>query len=417
VRDRTARELHQHRVCCYRVSREEGSAPGQRMCQNGDVTTTTGARSAQFIALLCHPVVYALTASLYISIMWALAGPRLFDGPQDFSAFYYGAKTVGTPYLYSGHAVEQWQARTFPPDPAAYYYIYIRLPFEAALLKPISWLPYQPALIAWKIVSILALFSAIPLLAGRRPLAWMAICCAPATWQMVQMGQDTFVPFVAAAASFYLLSKCSRKLQAGCALGLVFALKPHLSPVVLFVLLLRREFRMLGGVMLTCAAAAALSFTVQPGWVGQWLSVVKDNAQTDHAWLMPSVMSLLATPVGKVPLIYALILICAATAIALLSRRMSLSLALATSLTVAILVSPHSYGYDWLIAIPGLLFAVDKLPSAESAVMLLICLPTPLLALGMRARGVAALTVTVACVALYFIFKTAQDASPADVGT
>ena len=96
-----------------------------------------------------------------LSILGLLAGalvhgPALrltLAGSTDFMSFYAGGRLLGTPDLYSRSRAWQIQSTTAGSSSNRPF---IRLPFYAVLLWPLSRLPYLPAMYLWQLLSVAA---------------------------------------------------------------------------------------------------------------------------------------------------------------------------------------------------------------------------------------------------------------------
>jgi hypothetical protein len=115
-----------------------------------------------------------LPVALGIALLSTLVGlpwDRTIRGQNDFVALYVGAKLVGSPELYSRPANEAMIK--FILGATMQSVTYTRPPFYAALLKPLSFLPYHAAYaifcavclasILWFVVRFSKECSALPL--------------------------------------------------------------------------------------------------------------------------------------------------------------------------------------------------------------------------------------------------------------
>jgi len=93
------------------------------------------------------PLLAALAiAAVYATNFSSAMGPALWQGANDFAAFYTGARLAGTGKLYDVEPQYEEQKKQF----GSYMRVvtFIRLPFYALLLKPLAWLDY---LAAWRV--------------------------------------------------------------------------------------------------------------------------------------------------------------------------------------------------------------------------------------------------------------------------
>lgn len=157
-------------------------------------------------------------------------------------------------------------------------------PLPAAILSlPYALMPFDLAAPMW-LVSQLALCAAALWSLSRRlfgrhlrrdaPLLFALVGSMPATVQTVAIGNvGGFLLAITAGALALLLAR--RPMRAGAVLGLgVF--KPHVFLVLAPMLLVRSRYRVfiaLGGAT-TSLGLVAVSFLVQPGWLGGWLGAI-----------------------------------------------------------------------------------------------------------------------------------------------
>ena len=77
---------------------------------------------------------------------------------NDFLPFYVGARTLGAHHFY-GTAAEQATQESLSQDqfPVAF----VRLPFYAWLLRPLTWLSYHTAYVIWQSLSAASFFAVV----------------------------------------------------------------------------------------------------------------------------------------------------------------------------------------------------------------------------------------------------------------
>jgi hypothetical protein len=204
-------------------------------------------------------------------------------------------------------------------------------------------------------------------LRGEAWLVLVLVVAAPALRFDIASGQAAALG-LACVTGGYLALRSGRPFLAGVALGSL-AYKPPLGLVMAFVFILAREWRIVSG-----AAIAAL---VQLGlgclyWgtsilmpylealralpsVAADMEVLKEQM---HSWR--SFFELLGLPPSPAMAAYAATSL-ATAAIALVCWRShgALSLRFAVVILASLLVDPHLYGYDLLLALPALLLLLD----------------------------------------------------------
>jgi len=195
---------------------------------------------------------------LIITAAWVInSKPAEFlCGINDYFAFYGGAKLLATHQLYDAAAMRELQIRTFGgvmPN-----VLYIRPPFEAALLRPLASLPYLvsywsfQAICLASVIAFMCLFrhkvpEVVPMTGVSFPLA-----CA------FLNGQDVVLVLLAAGIGLVLLDR-EHDFLAGLVLA-VCSTKPHLFGLVAIGFLIHRRWRVIGGGVTGLSALTALSY-------------------------------------------------------------------------------------------------------------------------------------------------------------
>jgi hypothetical protein len=305
---------------------------------------------------------------------------QLIEGRNDFMPLYTGARLLDEGRLYDNERLLEREAELtgFVSDTHGY----IRPPFLAAMMWPLSRLPYRAALRAWQVASLsavlafvwlwdrqqrrlvaLATFASIPVL-----IAWLA-------------GQD--IPFL-----LLVIAVCVRLHQAGrpMAAGAIFALcaaKPHLFLLTPIWILGLRDREFLKGLLLCGAALAAIS-TVVAGW--SW--PIEMFREATNPRFSPS-LSNMPNLHGALSLLPAsafceiLVSAAAAGAVFVISIRSHFLPAFAAGLLGGMLLARHNYVMDLAILIPALLIILryTTLPVIKIAAAILLAPPLMLMAL------------------------------------
>ena len=163
---------------------------------------------------------------------------------------------------------------------------------------PFSFLSTQLAGAIWMTLSEIALIAGVALLAKglewnnfARYLPWLLIGLAlfRPIFSAIAGGQLAPVLFFLLVWSFYLHRR-GYPLWSGVVLALQIT-KPNITmfylPMAGVIFLLRRDWRMLGGMIAGGAALLAASWVVLPGWVLQWLVAVEKSSvafRTPTVW-------------------------------------------------------------------------------------------------------------------------------------
>jgi hypothetical protein len=225
-----------------------------------------------------HGAIWFLVAVVVIegAIAWNLRG-MLAAGYADFTAFYTAGKLVRQGQgsrLYDPQ--EQWRVQqefargvAIRQGPLPY----LRLPFEALLFVPFSFLPYSAAYVLWLLLN-LAVVIAVALFLRRQwdalqkfPLwlpALVALAFVPVFLTLLQ-GQDSIFLLLFYSLAFVALRKRA-DFRAGCWLGLGL-IKPHLVLPFVAIAFLRGKRKLASGFLLVTAALLAVSVGVV-GWSG-----------------------------------------------------------------------------------------------------------------------------------------------------
>lgn len=156
-------------------------------------------------------------------------------------------------------------------------------PFYALLYRPTASLPYAASYAVWAAIGLLLLAGGLRLVHGPgagRPLVW-ALSFYP-TFAAVSFGQNTLLSFGVFALVYAAVVR-DRRFLAGLAAGLLLY-KPQLllGLGVWWVLDVRRFWPALGGLAVTGAALAGLSWAVLPSETAEWVRRLPDIARYDR---------------------------------------------------------------------------------------------------------------------------------------
>lgn len=299
-------------------------------------------------------ILAGLALSLMLSIAWQQR-ERLSEGANDFMAFYAGATLVESGNLYDHDALIDAARRhtgRYSEEQG-----YIRPPFHAAFLRPFTWLPYKTAYAVWETLSLLAVVGFIFV---RRPpeaplTALLTFLSFP-VFAVLLYGQDV---------NFLLLTVAvtERLYQGGkpAASGAVFSLcaaKFHLFLLTPALILARRDWRFLKGLLGGGAALAAISFLAAGwNWPLEFIRSATDPRFSPGLSAMPNLHGALS----KLPASAALEIALSATVVAatwLAARKTSFRYGFAASLVGGVLLSRHCYLLDTALLLPAGLAAL-----------------------------------------------------------
>jgi hypothetical protein len=284
--------------------------------------------------------VAAALGTLFLLLLGWTQRDRVLAGRNDFAQLYAGAELAGSGRLYDESANIEVFRRTVGITMQGV--LYSRPPFYAALLKPLTLLPYRAAF---------SVFAALNLAAAIW-FAWRFRSMAPELPLFVSFsfplmaaiinGQDTPI-LLALCGIAFLLAASGRDFQAGLVLSLC-AIKFHLFLPLPFVLLACRRFRILQGGLAGGLALLALSFSMEGfGWVRQYATLLLGSQLNPCIACMPNVKGLAngnaAVELGAAILVVALFAW-------ILWRRVGFELAFGLGIIPGLLLSQHAYIQD-----------------------------------------------------------------------
>jgi len=317
-----------------------------------------------------------------------LAGLNLggwdFNAVRDFTGFYVGASLVTSPSLYDPQANLTVQRKIGAKEVNSV--IFVRLPYFAAILRPLTWIPYRAAVVVWGFLSVAALlgFAFLFPYAERRITLFMLCWFIPAA-NAISMGQDS--PLVILWIALALRLRIQKSLfLAGLALSLCLE-KWHLIIFLPLVLLPRREWRVLAGFATGSAVLIVSSFVLQGAdFARQYWAVLHLPNMNAVPALMPNLVGSLyfleIFGMGhRLAITLYWVLALAITLLVLIACvRDQFEIALPVALIAGLLVSPHDYLHDWTIAFPALLMLWRVIPTVVN----ILLLPVAALPLGLN---------------------------------
>jgi hypothetical protein len=295
--------------------------------------------------------------------------PCMFSGPQDFTAFYLGAKHVGTSLLYNPSGTAREQAIvTGVRAPMLFHYV--RLPFYAVFLRPLDGLPYIRALIVWKVLSVAGLAAAAFLVDTSPKVGAVAISWSVAAMCTLKWGQDAWIPLLLTCGYFYFYAR-NRVFRAGLCIGLAIAMKPHIFLPFMCAAVAARQHRLLSAITAPIAAALALSFWVQGSyWPIEWARMLALDAKTSFTSVMPTIPGMFGQHLATVVPSYGAVATVVAMIAVLATRYMPFHVASAVAIILGVLGSAHSYLYDLLMLVPPCLLIARATSSLQALAVL-----------------------------------------------
>jgi len=316
-----------------------------------------------------------------------------FNAGRDFLGFYVGASLVGSPTLYNPEANLAVQRKLGAREIDSI--IFVRLPYFAAILRPLTWIQYRAAILAWGFLSVASLigFALVFPYEESRITLFMLCWFIPAAFA-IRVGQDP--PFVILWIAIALRLRMHKRLFLA---GLVFSLcleKWHLLIFIPILFLLRREWRVFAGFVTGSAVLIAFSFALQgPDFAREYWAAMHLPNMNALPLLMPNLLGSLAffeffglSHSIAVALYWGLAIVI--TLLVLFACvRQQFEIALPVALIAGLLLSPHDYLHDWTIAFPALLMLWRVMP----AIVSILLLPAAALPLGLNIGIVLPITV------------------------
>lgn len=285
---------------------------------------------------------------------------RLIEGRNDFIPLYSGPHLIASGDLYDNARLLEKEAEATGFFSATHGYM--RPPFFAGLMWPLSQLPYRVALRIWQVASLAALIGFVLLWPSRnRLLVGLAVAMSIPALLVLLKGQDVhfLLLLVAVIAKLHLSGR--PRLA-----GMVFALcaaKVHLFLLTPVWILARRDWEFLKGLLYGGAVLAAAS-TMLAGW--RWpLEMWHETQNPTYSPALEGMPNLHGAFAG-VPASFVwegLLSLGAAWAVWTIGRRSSFLPSFAAALLGGVLLARHSYLLDLSLLVPAALVVLD---SAES---------------------------------------------------
>lgn len=334
------------------------------------------ARRARRIPGWLHaPIVVTLLMAAVVAVTVSLPHPeRVLRGENDFLQLYSGAAMVGTNGLYSVEASRRTQLeRTglWLQD-----FCYFRLPFYAALLRPLASLPYLHAYWLFQAINLFScgLFAHFFLL-KRYPayVVWLPLFLP--LHVALMNGQDVMLVTLFCALSLVLAGR-GRDLAAGACLSLCL-IKFHLFAFVPLALLAHRRWRILLGGIAGSAFWISLSFAAGgAGWPVSYTRLLVRPDMHPAQDRMPAVLGVLRSFEVAQPVAALLVVALAVLFVWAMFKVKNLEASVGLALIAGVISSVHAYPQDCtllLIAVP--ILSVHSVPSLTLRALLLTPLP------------------------------------------
>lgn len=300
------------------------------------------------IGLLCAlPVLVSVNRAIVLGDVFRA------QGVQDFTMFFVAGRSAASPTLYEQDAIRQKAIAVSGEglsNPGTYQSV--RPPWVAGLWWPASHLPYRPALIGFKLLSVLA-FGVLAMVAHpSRKIGALAVCWCMGTYWTLRLGQDTWL----LALLFVGWARLRDRDWAAWCLGCAVALKPSLFVFAPLTVLAAGQYRLLIRVVAPSLLGVCLAFGLQgPHWPAAWLRTLRSAADVaaQQVTAMPTMSGALGLRMTEHSAVFLALFGSAAMVVVFAARRLPLPAASAISILLGMSMAAHSFNYD-LALLPAL---------------------------------------------------------------
>ena len=299
------------------------------------------------------PAACALAGLIFLSVA-IVPGLRSTFGKNgwrnDFVSFYSGAKLLSTCQMYSYNSVFEMQKHLGMTDSTAM--VYIRPPFYAAIMRPLSALPYEMAYAVFQVLSMVSFAFGIALW---RHFGW-GLCLILGGWNVAMAmtllrGQDVAFVLLIASLSAHLLRK-GQHFGAGATFALAL-IKWHLLVPIVILILANRLLRFALGFAAAGIVLIGIAFYECPDWPVQYRQALRQSETSLQSSQMPNIRGLFSSTSGTTPVELVVIIACAALCWWALKSPANPDVAIALCLLAGVILSVHAYAYDCVLILPG----------------------------------------------------------------
>jgi Glycosyltransferase family 87 len=225
-------------------------------------------------------------------------------------------------------------------------------PIFMLFLRPISFLPYEAAYIAWTIGTLALFIWVIVGTCSRLPLCVFGGVVSPVTVIAITSGQSGFLAAALVTAGLRLAG--SRPILSGILVGML-GYKPQIGLLVPIALAAAGLWRVFGAACLTIiglsvTATVAFGTAVWPAWISmlpaytRWFDTVRRLLRFKPTVIANLDMAGVALPIAEV--IQAVVAVVVASLVWGCFRRTPGRLAIAALLVGTFLATPHAFVYD-----------------------------------------------------------------------
>lgn len=323
--------------------------------------------------------VAAAIGTLFLLLLAWTQRERVIAARNDFAQLYAGAELAGSGRLYDEAANVEVFRRTVGVTMEGV--LYSRPPFYAALLKPLTLLPYRAAFAVFAFLNLGAALWFVWKFRGLAPELPLFASFSLPLMAAILNGQDSALVLAFCGLAF-LFASAGRDFLAGLILSLC-AIKFHLFLPLPLVVLAYRRFAILWGATAGGLALMGLSFAVEGfGWPSEYARLLLSSRLNPCIDCMPNVKGLAN---GNVWVEIAASVFVTAILGWILLKKIRFELSFALAIVAGLLLSQHAYIQDAALLL--LSFAILTGCTSEKPVRSLIAVAiTPPVSLLLLAR-------------------------------
>ena len=295
-----------------------------------------------------------ITGLLITSALTAWVNHRYYGlgfQSDDFVEYYAAGKLAGTGHLYEYPVIHDLETKYHP---GTLTLPFLRLPLEAWMMKPLSFLSFTGARVSWFVISSIAAALCVLLW----PSGTLATRAALAAWflpftNVVICGQDA-VFFLLLSGIALRLFMLQREGWAGLAIGCCI-FKYHLGLGLFAYLLATRKWRAIAAATLSAGIIVFSSFVFDgPLWFSQYQAELGSPVADLGAGSQPNIRGVLnSVSTGLSPEVLVSLIFLLGAGIAF--RNIQPGIAISGALAVGLLVGHHAFQYDLVLALPLLM--------------------------------------------------------------
>jgi hypothetical protein len=291
-----------------------------------------------------------------LGMVWQ-QGEWVFRGANDFIPLSCGPRLLEQGALYDYAALEKEQVRYTGMYSETHGYI--RLPFHAVLLWPLSRLPYPVAYWIWQGLAIASFAGFIVLWRPPdTPKTFFWASLSTPVFVSFMRGQDVCFLLLVIAASAWLVRR-ERPFAAGAVFSLC-AVKFHLFLLLPILLVAQRRWSFGKGLLAGGGILAVVSFAAAGwSWPIEFVQSATNPLFSPNGGQMPNLQGLLAGLQFELAIEVALSALIA-WGMWVVARRTSFSYALAYALVGGLLISHHAYMLDMAVLLPACLILSEE---------------------------------------------------------